>query len=300
MDITVIGTGHVGLVVGLCFAEIGHDVICVDNDPRKIATLEEHRLPFYEPELEALLSRAVESGRIRFVTDLAAGVAHSGLIFFCLGTPPLPGGEADLSSVERVARQIARLSVSYKLVVEKSTVPVLTGERIKKTMQIYSREKGNVEFDVASNPEFLAEGSAVIDFLYPDRIVIGVESERAEALLREAYAPIVNQDFEWRLDHRCPRNGNNAVMLVTNRNSAELIKHASNSFLAMKISYINAISNLCDAVGADVRRVAEGMGHDHYCPVRSRIESAGWGDRVSFHGSLMAARPVKWAFSQIG
>jgi UDPglucose 6-dehydrogenase len=263
LDITVIGTGHVGLVVGLCFAEIGHEVICVDNDPRKIATLEEHRLPFYEPELEALLSRAVESGRIRFVTDLAAGVAHSELIFFCLGTPPLPGGEADLSSVERVARQIARLSDSYKLVVEKSTVPVLTGERIKKTMKIYSREKGDVEFDVASNPEFLAEGSAVIDFLYPDRIVIGVESERAEALLREAYAPIVNQDFEWQLNDPAPPDRNKAVMLVTNRNSAELIKHASNSFLAMKISYINAISNLCDAVGADVRRVAEGMGHDH-------------------------------------
>ncbi|MDA1314480.1 MAG: UDP-glucose/GDP-mannose dehydrogenase family protein [Acidobacteria bacterium] len=263
MKITVIGTGHVGLVVGLCFAEIGHEVVCVDNDPHKIKTLEDGQLPFYEPELETLLSRATDSGRIRFVTDLAAGVEHSELIFFCLGTPPLPGGEADLSSVERVARQIARLSDSYKLVVEKSTVPVLTGERIRKTMQIYSREKGDVEFDVASNPEFLAEGSAVVDFLYPDRIVIGVENGRAEALLREAYAPIVDQTFEWRLEHPVPADRGKSVMLVTNRNSAELIKHASNSFLAMKISYINAISNLCDAVGADVRRVAEGMGYDH-------------------------------------
>jgi UDPglucose 6-dehydrogenase len=263
LKITVIGTGHVGLVVGLCFAEIGHDVVCVDNDPNKIKTLEDGRLPFYEPELDGLLSRATASGRIRFVTDLAAGVEHSEVIFFCLGTPPLPGGEADLSSVERVARQIAQLSDSYKLVVEKSTVPVLTGERIRKTMQIYSREKGDLEFDVASNPEFLAEGSAVADFLYPDRIVIGVENEHAEALLREAYEPIVNQSFEWRLDHPAPQDRAKSVMLVTNRNSAELIKHASNSFLAMKISYINAISNLCDAVGADVRRVAEGMGYDH-------------------------------------
>ena len=224
MEVTVIGTGHVGLVVGLCFAEIGHDVVCVDNDPHKIATLEDGRLPFYEPELEGLLRRGVDSGRVRFVTDLAQGIAHSEVIFFCLGTPPLPGGEADLSAVERVARQIAQLSGSYKLVVEKSTVPVLTGERIQKTMQIYSREKGGVEFDVASNPEFLAEGSAVIDFLYPDRIVIGVESERAESLLREAYAPIVEQEFAWRLEHPCPAERRKPAMLATNRAAASRLR----------------------------------------------------------------------------
>jgi UDPglucose 6-dehydrogenase len=263
MEITVIGTGHVGLVVGLCFAEIGHDVVCVDNDADKIATLNARRLPFFEPHLEDLLFRNIDQGRIAFVADLAEGVRHSEVIFFCLGTPPLPGGEADLSMVERVARQIAQLSDSRKLVVEKSTVPVLTGERIEKTMQIYSREREDLVFDVASNPEFLAEGSAVYDFLYPDRIVVGVESEWAEKLLREIYAPVVRQDFPWNLDCPCPRDGREAPMLVTNRNSAELIKHASNSFLAMKISYINAVANLCDQVGADIRQVALGMGYDH-------------------------------------
>ena len=263
MKVTVIGTGHVGLVVGLCFSEIGHDVLCVDNDLDKIARLRDGRLPFFEPHIDTLLQRNAELNRVRFSSSLEEGIAHSEMIFLCLGTPPLPDGEADLSSVEHVTRQIATLSESYKLVIEKSTVPVLTGERIHKTLQLYSRQGGTVEFDVASNPEFLAEGTAVLDFLCPDRIVIGVETAKAEALLREIYEPIVRQDFAWNLDCGHPRKGQTVPMVATNRNSAELIKHASNSFLAMKISYINAVANLCDQVGADIERVAEGMGYDH-------------------------------------
>ena len=262
MHIAIIGTGHVGLVVGLCFAEIGHQVVCVDNDEAKIQSLKAGRCPFFEPHLEELLKRALEEKTIVFTANLDEAVERAEVIFLCLGTPPLPNGDADLSFVERVTRQIATITGSYRLIVEKSTVPVLTGERIEKTMSIYRRDRdGN--FDVASNPEFLAEGSAVMDFLCPDRIVIGVESSRARGLLEEIYAPIVRQDFPWRLKAERTAVGGKVPMVVTNRNSAELIKHASNCFLAMKISYINAVANLCDEVGADVDRVAEGMGLDH-------------------------------------
>lgn len=261
MQIAIVGTGHVGLVVGLCFAEIGHQIVCVDNDEAKIKALQAGRCPFFEPHLADLLKRALEEKTIVFTASLDEAVERAEVIFLCLGTPPLPDGDADLSFVERVTRQIATITGSYRLIVEKSTVPVLTGERIEKTMRIYRRDRdGN--FDVASNPEFLAEGSAVVDFLCPDRIVIGVESSRARELLEEIYAPIVRQDFSWRLNAPCSVVGK-VPMVVTNRNSAELIKHASNCFLAMKISYINAVANLCDQVGADVDRVAEGMGLDH-------------------------------------
>jgi UDPglucose 6-dehydrogenase len=262
VHIAIVGTGHVGLVVGLCFAEIGHEVVCVDNDDAKIQALRDGRCPFFEPHLEELLQRALQEKTIVFTASLNEAVNRAEAIFLCLGTPPLPNGDADLSSVERVTRQIATMTGSYHLIVEKSTVPVLTGERIEKTMSIYRRERdGN--FDVASNPEFLAEGSAVMDFLCPDRIVIGVESDRARNLLEEIYGPIVRQDFPWRLQAERRSSPGDVAMVVTNRNSAELIKHASNCFLAMKISYINAVADLCDQVGADVDRVAEGMGLDH-------------------------------------
>jgi UDPglucose 6-dehydrogenase len=262
VNIAIVGTGHVGLVVGLCFAEIGHQVVCVDNDETKIQALMAGRCPFFEPHLAELLQRALEAKTVVFTANLAEAVEQAEVVFLCLGTPPLPDGDADLSSVERVTRQIATMTGSYRLIVEKSTVPVLTGERIEKTMGIYRRERGG-NFDVASNPEFLAEGSAVMDFLCPDRIVIGVESARARQLLEEIYGPIVRQDFPWRLKAQRRSAAGSVAMVVTNRNSAELIKHASNCFLAMKISYINAVANLCDEVGADVDRVAEGMGLDH-------------------------------------
>ena len=260
MRLTVVGSGHVGLVASLCFAEIGHDVVCLDSIEEKVNGLAEGRLPFYEPELQGLLERNREQGRIRFTTDLPTAVQHGEALFLAVGTPPLPGGEADLSAVERVCREIAAHADGDKLVVEKSTVPVGTGERIEQTLG-HSGRKG-AGFDVASDPEFLSEGRAVVDFLVPDRIVIGVESTRAEQTLRSVYQPIVDGSFEWNLETPAPTTRSEVPLLVTNRNSAELIKHASNSFLATKISYINAVAELCERIGADIEKVAEGMGYD--------------------------------------
>ena len=263
MRIAVIGAGHVGLVAAACFAEIGHDVLCIDNDPDKIAALEAGRSPFFEPYLEELLRSNTAGGRLRFAGALEAAVAHAEVIFLCVGTPPLPGGEADLSAVERVTRQIAMISEGYALVVEKSTVPVLTGKRIDHTMRIYGARHSHAEFDVASNPEFLSEGTAVCDFLFPDRIVIGVESEKAERLLREIYEPILKQSFGWRPADANRPEKEPVPLVATNRNTAEIIKHASNSFLATKISYVNMVARLCEEVGADVTQVAAGMGLDN-------------------------------------
>ncbi len=240
MKIAVIGAGHVGLVTGACFAELGHEIFFVDNDKSKIEKLKKGEMPFHEPGLEDLLNKNKE--RIRYFDNVKNGVKDAEVIFIAVGTPSREDGEADLSAVERVTTEIAETSTGYKLVVEKSTVPVRTGERIKFVLNL--RKKEGAEFDVASNPEFLREGSAVYDFFNPDRIVIGVESERAEKILRKIYEPI------------------KAPILVTDIESAELIKHASNSFLAMKISYINAISIICDKVGANIKKVAEGIGLD--------------------------------------
>ena len=264
MNLTVIGTGHVGLVAGLCFAEIGHQVVCVDSDTAKIGALQQGRLPFFEPHLDDLLERNRKKSRLRFTASLQEGVDHGQVLFLCVGTPPFPTGQPDLSAVERVSREIAELASSDKLVVEKSTVPALTGTRIEQTLQLYQR--GGAQFEVASNPEFLSEGTAVADFLHPARIVLGVESERAETLLRAVYEPILSQDFAWCLpsaQHQDIRKDIRKIpLVVTNRSSAELIKHASNSFLAMKISYINTVANLCDQVGGDIEKVAQGMGYD--------------------------------------
>ena len=260
MKLTVVGSGHVGLVAGLCFAEIGHDVICLDSIEEKVNGLAEGRLPFYEPELQGLLKRNREQGRIRFTTDLPTAVQHGEVLFLAVGTPPLPGGGADLSAIERVCREIAAHADGDKLVVEKSTVPVGTGERIEQTLGDSGRK--GARFDVASNPEFLSEGRAVVDFLVPDRIVIGVENDRSEHALRSVYKPIVDGSFEWNLETPAPAPRCDVPLLVTNRNSAELIKHASNSFLATKISYINAVAELCERIGADIEKVAEGMGYD--------------------------------------
>ena len=260
MDLTVIGTGHVGLVAGLCFAETGHQVVCVDNDSTKIDGLQQGRLPFFEPHLDDLLERNTKASRVRFTASFQEGVDHGQVLFLCVGTPPSPTGQPDLSAVERVSREIAELASSDKLVVEKSTVPALTGARVEQTLRLYQR--GGAEFDVASNPEFLSEGTAVADFLHPSRIVLGVESDRAETLLRTVYEPILSQDFSRRLPSADNQAKREVPLVVTNRSSAELIKHASNSFLAMKISYINAVANLCDQVGGDIKKVAEGMGYD--------------------------------------
>jgi len=241
-NICVVGTGYVGLVTGACLSELGHNVICMDSDKKKVALLKKGVMPIYEPGLENLVKKNVKQKRLSFVSSLGPVVEKTEVIFIAVGTPPLEDGSADLSFVEAVAREIAKNMRSYKLIVDKSTVPVETGEWVERTMR--SNLKKNIPFDVASNPEFLREGSAVYDTFNPDRIVIGVKSKRAENILREIYSPI------------------KATVLITDIKSAELIKHASNSFLAMKISYINAISNICEITGANISKVALGMGLD--------------------------------------
>ncbi len=250
MNVTIIGSGYVGLVTGICLAEIGHNVICVDSDHKKIQSLKDLRSPIYEPGLEALLKANVRKKRLNFTTSVTEAAKKSTIVFIAVGTPSRKDGEADLSYVEKAAREIACGMNAYKLIVEKSTVPAQTGQRIERAIQLTLDQKARklrskaIEFDVASNPEFLREGSAIQDFMHPDRIVIGVQTKRAESLLKELYKPL------------------NARLIVTDMNSAELIKHASNSFLATKISFINAIAQICDSVGADVLKVAEGMGYD--------------------------------------
>lgn len=245
MKITIVGTGYVGLVTGTCFSELGHNVLCVDNDERKINMLKSGKLPIYEPGLQEMVDRNVAAGRLRFTTSIEEGTDFAPVIFIAVGTPPGYRGQANLSYVEQVGRKVAEHMTEYRLLVEKSTVPVNTAEQLKRTVMKYSRQ--DVAFDVASNPEFLREGSAIEDAMKPDRIVIGVESERASKLLREVYEPLT-------------RKG--APLLEMNIASAELTKHASNSFLAMKISFINAVSRICELVGADVEEVAHGMGLD--------------------------------------
>lgn len=241
MKLTIIGSGYVGLTTGACFAEVGHEVMCVDNDEAKVATLLRGIIPIYEPGLEEIVRNNVAAGRLQFTTDTPEGVAHGDVVFIAVPTPPLPDGSVDLKFIEKVAREIAPAIKEYKVVVDKSTVPVKTGEKVAETIKRYAPE---AEFDVVSNPEFLREGSAVEDLMKPDRIVFGSNSDRASALMKKIYEPFI------------------APLLVTDINSAELIKHAANSFLALKISYINAISAICEASDADVELVAEGIGMD--------------------------------------
>ncbi|HWF91633.1 MAG TPA: UDP-glucose/GDP-mannose dehydrogenase family protein [Terriglobales bacterium] len=258
MKISVIGAGYVGLTTAACLSQIGHDVFCSESDPEKLGKLKNGIMPLFEPGLEAIMKAGLASGRLRFGSTESA-VDWGRAIFICVGTPPLDNGEADLSAVEGVARTIAKRASGYRLVIEKSTVPVQTGSQLRKYLSANSTS--GLQYDVASNPEFLREGSAVGDLLHPDRIVVGVDSPRAEKILREIYEPIIQQKFSCPIHAQCPGKGM-PVFFVTDTSSAELIKHASNSFLAMKISFINMVANLCEAVGADVTKVAEGMGLD--------------------------------------
>ena len=242
MKICIIGTGYVGLVTGTFFAEIGHDVICVDNAPEKVKMLNSGQMPIFEPGLEEMVKRNAAAGRLKFTSSTKEGVEKSDVVFIAVPTPPQPDGSVDLSFMEKVSREIAEVLTRYKVIVDKSTVPVRTGEKVAETIKRYCKSK--VEFDVVSNPEFLREGFAVDDFLHPDRIVLGVQNQRPVHALKEIYAPI------------------KAPVVVTDINSAELIKHASNSFLALKISYINAVSVICEEAGANVEEVAAGMGMD--------------------------------------
>jgi UDPglucose 6-dehydrogenase len=258
MKISVIGAGYVGLTTAACLAQIGHDVFCSESDLEKLAKLQNGLMPLFEPHLEGVIQAACKAGRLQFGSTDAA-IAWGDAIFICVGTPPLANGDADLSAIEAVARSIAKQASGYRLVIEKSTVPVQTGAQLQRHLSVHSRK--SLKYDVASNPEFLREGSSVEDFLHPDRIVIGVDSPRAEELLRQIYQPILSQTFTCPVHSDCPKR-KEPVFLSTDTNSAELIKHASNSFLAMKISFINMVANLCEAVGADVTKVAQGMGLD--------------------------------------
>jgi UDPglucose 6-dehydrogenase len=261
LRISVIGCGYVGLVTGACFSEIGHQVTCTDNDESKIVTLRAGKLPIYEPHLDVLVARNISEGRLHFTSNAGEAVRSSEAVFICVGTPPLDNGDADLSAIDNVARMIATEGGGPKLVVEKSTVPAQTGQELKRALDVYSRKSGT-NFTVASNPEFLREGTAVNDFLHPDRIVVGVDEPAAAKKLREIYAPILDKKFNCPAhDGRCP-DSPPPVFVVTTVNSAELIKHASNSFLALKISFANSLADMCDQLGADVQEVTAAVGMD--------------------------------------
>lgn len=238
--IAIIGAGHVGLVSGAVFAEVGNKVICVDNDIEKIKHLQSGKSPFYEPGLEELIKK--NKKRLTFSQDISYAVKNSDIIFICVGTPPKENGEPNLLYVESVAKEIGKAMDRYKLIVEKSTVPVQTGEWIEKTINLYNVHK--VKFNVASSPEFLREGSAIYDTLHPDRIVIGTQSEKAKKILLELFKPF------------------KAPVICCDIRTAEIIKHSANAFLSLKISFINAVGNLCEKIGADVEKVSSGIGYD--------------------------------------
>jgi UDPglucose 6-dehydrogenase len=261
LHICVIGCGYVGLVTAACLAEAGHDVICTDVDSERIAKLNAGIVPIYEQHLDTILASARQAGRISYTTDAGEAIRAGDAIFICVGTPPRENGEADLSAIDHVARQIAGEAQSSKLVIEKSTVPARTGLEVQRALSAYSRNP-NITFRVASNPEFLREGTAVADFFHPDRIVVGVEDDVSAAQLREIYEPILEHRFHCPVHQgKCPAE-HKAPLLVTSINSAELIKHASNSFLALKISYANVIADLCEKIGANVEEVTYAMGLD--------------------------------------
>src|SRR5439155_1140178 len=259
MNICVVGTGYVGLVTGAVFADLGNDIVCVDKDRDKIEALRAGRMPIYEPGLEEMVARNVDDRRLSFTTDMRAGIRHADVIFIAVGTPPKDTGETDLSQVEAVAAEIGRGMDRYKVVVNKSTVPVGTGELVR---EVISRHQPRpMEFDVVSNPEFLREGSAIEDTLRPDRIVIGAPTQQVAMTLVELYAPLERP------------------MIITDVPSAEMIKYASNAFLATKISFVNVIANICELAGADITQVVKGMGLD------PRIGPAFLGAGLGYGGS---------------
>ncbi|MDD3562650.1 MAG: UDP-glucose/GDP-mannose dehydrogenase family protein [Candidatus Cloacimonetes bacterium] len=263
MNLAVIGSGYVGLTSGACFADMGNNVICVDNDTDKIKQLKEGKVPIYEPGLQAMVQRNVEEGRLSFSTDLAQAVQESLILFIAVGTPPEEDGSADLSHVLTAARQIAQHINEYRIIVDKSTVPVGTADLVKAQIQEVLDARGvKVPFDVVSNPEFLKEGAAIEDFMKPDRVVIGTDSEKAAQLMRTLYAPFCRT--------------NDRVIMMSIR-SAEMTKYAANSFLATKISFINEISRLCDAYGADVEEVRSGIGSDSRIGYKFIYPGVGYG-----------------------
>lgn len=286
MRVCVIGTGYVGLVTGVCLAHIGHDVICVDNNEEKVKLMKQGQSPIYEPGLSDLMHSCMNTGKLNFTTDLGAGVNHGEILFIAVGTPPLPTGESDTRYVEAVARGIGNnLNGGYKVIVNKSTVPIGSGDWVRmivldgfkeRQTQILGEgfvmtEESSPIFDVVSNPEFLREGSAVYDTFNPDRIVLGSSNQKAIAMMKELYQPLIDRSFSY--DSTLPH----VPVVVTDLSSAEMIKYAANAFLATKISFINEVANICDRVGADVTQVAQGIGLDSRIGSKFLQAGIGWG-----------------------
>jgi UDPglucose 6-dehydrogenase len=291
MRVCTIGTGYVGLVTGACLAHIGHDVICVDNNPAKVELMKAGNSPIYEPGLSEIMQAAMSTGRLQFTTDLAAGVKHGEILFIAVGTPPLPNGSSDTQYVEAVAKGIGQhLNGDYKVIVNKSTVPIGSGDWVKMLVMDGVAERNQApslvsvggssqpnrlapDFDVVSNPEFLREGSAIYDTLNPDRIVLGSNSQQAINLMLKLYAPIINRQYADHEEAKLPA----VKVLATDLGSAEMIKYAANAFLATKISFINEIANICERVGADVTQVSKGIGLDSRIGNKFLNAGIGWG-----------------------
>jgi UDPglucose 6-dehydrogenase len=291
MRVCTIGTGYVGLVTGACLAHIGHDVICVDNNPAKVELMRAGNSPIYEPGLSEIMQTAMSTGRLQFTTDLAAGVKHGEILFIAVGTPPLPNGSSDTQYVEAVAKGIGQhLNGEYKVIVNKSTVPIGSGDWVKMLVLDGVAERNQElslvgagssgkpdrlapDFDVVSNPEFLREGSAIYDTLNPDRIVLGSNSQQAIDLMLKLYAPIIDRQYADSAEAKLPA----VKVLATDLGSAEMIKYAANAFLATKISFINEIANICERVGADVTQVSKGIGLDSRIGNKFLNAGIGWG-----------------------
>ncbi len=276
MKVCVIGTGYVGLVTGVCLAEIGHDVICVDKDKDKVNSLTEGKCPIYEPGLEEIIVKNYKKGTLCFTSDLTDAVRTQDIIFICVGTPPLPNGKPDLTSLDEVSELIGKSINSYKIIVNKSTVPIGTAKRVKKIIsENIADHSQKYEFDIVSNPEFLKEGEAVNDAFFPERIVIGSKSEKAIKIMKDLYGPIIKQEFDYAKgnSHRKDK----IQIIVTDSTSSEMIKYSSNAFLATKISFINEVANICERVGANIIDVTYGMGLDSRIGNRFMKAGIGWG-----------------------
>jgi len=273
MKVCVIGTGYVGLVTGVCLAEIGHDVICVDKDEKKISSLKKGIIPIYEEGLEELVKSNFEKKSLVFDSGTSSGIEKSDIIFICVGTPPLPSGKPDLTAIDDVARMIGQSLNGYKIILNKSTVPIGTAKRIRKIIK--ENQENGYEFDIVSNPEFLKEGEAVKDAFFPERIVIGSESEKAVKIMKELYDPLIKQDFKYASGNSNKKE--EVPILITDSTSSELIKYASNAFLATKISFVNEVANICERIGANILDVTYGMGLDSRIGSRFMKAGIGWG-----------------------
>ena len=275
MKVCIIGIGYVGLVTGVCLAEIGNTVFCVDKDKEKIELLKKGSVPIYEEGLEDLIKKNSKKGNLIFHDDVSYGIKESDIIFICVGTPPLPSGKSDLSAIDEVARLIGSSINGYKIISNKSTVPIGTAKRIKKIIRENQGDSNNHDFDIVSNPEFLKEGEAVRDAFFPERLVIGSESNRAIEMMKKLYKPIINQDFDYAVNNTHRKD--NVQVLITDQTSSELIKYSSNAFLATKISFVNEIANICERVGANILDVTYGMGLDSRIGSRFMKAGIGWG-----------------------